>query len=109
MQQILALTEAEWQEMARGHNILLKQTQASVLMSEQKVNLERAERLPSIAIVAADHLDGPVTIEVPVLDYMQLFVCGIMMADLLVLAVCTRYSRMFRKQLAESLQMKKPR
>lgn len=39
LQQILALTEAEWQEMARGHNILLKQTQASVLMSEQKVNL----------------------------------------------------------------------
>ena len=57
LQQILALTEAEWQEMARGHNILLKQTQESVLMSEQKVKLERAERLPRIAIVAADHLD----------------------------------------------------
>ena len=45
LQQILALTEAEWQEMARGHNILLKQTQASVLMSEQKVNLERAGKI----------------------------------------------------------------
>ena len=30
-------------------------------------------------------------------DYMQLFICGIMMLDLLILAVCTRHVRMFRK------------
>ena len=60
MQQILTLTEAEWQEMAASHNILLKQTQTTILMNEQKVNQERSERLPSISIIAADHLDGPV-------------------------------------------------
>ena len=46
-QQILTLTEDEWQDMAGTNNILLKQTHS---------------------IVAADHLDGPITIEVPVLD-----------------------------------------
>lgn len=37
-------------------------------MNEQKVKLERSELLPKIALVAAEHLDGPITIEVPVLD-----------------------------------------
>lgn len=58
LRQILTLTEAEWQEMAASHNILLKQTQTTILMNEQKVNQERSERLPSISIIAADHLDG---------------------------------------------------
>ena len=30
-------------------------------------------------------------------DYMQLFICGIMMVDLLILTVCTRHFRMFKK------------
>lgn len=67
-EQIQTLTEEEWQEMAAGNNILLKQTQVDILMNEQKVRQERSERLPRISIVAAEHLDGPVTIEVPVLD-----------------------------------------
>lgn len=54
--------------MARANNILLKQTQTAIQLNEQKVKQERAERLPHISIVAADHLDGPVTIEVPALD-----------------------------------------
>lgn len=37
-------------------------------LNEAKVKLERSERLPKIAVVAAEHLDGPITIEVPVLD-----------------------------------------
>ena len=40
LQQILTLTEAEWQEMAASHNILLKQRQTTILMNEQKVNQE---------------------------------------------------------------------
>ena len=67
-QQIQTLTENEWQDMARTNNILLKQTQTAIQLNEQKVKQERAERLPHISIVAADHLDGPVTIEVPALD-----------------------------------------
>ena len=30
-------------------------------------------------------------------DYMQLFICGVMMIDLLVFTVCTRHFRMFKK------------
>ena len=67
-QQIQALTEAEWQQESDAHNLSLQQAQASVRLSEQQVKQERAQRLPHIALVAADHLDGPVTIEVPVLN-----------------------------------------
>ena len=67
-EQIQTLTEDEWQDMAESNNIVLKQTQAAIQMNKQKVKQERAERLPHISIVAADHLDGPITIEVPVLD-----------------------------------------
>ena len=62
-QQIQALTEAEWQQVAVANNLSLKHAQASVRLSEQQVRQERAQRLPHIALVAADHLDGPITIE----------------------------------------------
>ena len=67
-QKVAALTEDEWQNLAEHHNISLKQAETTVRLNEQKVRLERSERLPHIALVAADHLDGPITIEVPVLD-----------------------------------------
>lgn len=67
-QQITALTENDWQQAAKANNIDLKQAQASISMNEQKVRQECAELLPHIAIVAEEHLDGPVTIEVPALD-----------------------------------------
>ena len=67
-QQITALTENDWQQAAKANNIDLKQAQASISKNEQKVRQERAELLPHIAIVAEEHLDGPVTIEVPALD-----------------------------------------
>ena len=67
-EQIQTLTEEDWQELAEANNIFLKQTQATIQMNEQKAKQERSERLPHISIVAADHLDGPITIEVPVLD-----------------------------------------
>ena len=66
--QILSLTEDEWQGVAKANHIGLKQAEATILLNEQKVKQERAERLPHISLVATDHLDGPITIEVPVLD-----------------------------------------
>ncbi len=66
--QIDALTEDEWQNMATGNNITLQQSAANIRLSEQQLKQERSEQLPHIAIVAADHLDGPITIEVPTLD-----------------------------------------
>ena len=67
-QQILTLTEEEWQGMAESNNLLLKQTETTIQLNEQKVRQERSERLPHLSLVAAEHLDGPITIEVPVLD-----------------------------------------
>ena len=49
-------------------NVGLQQAQLAMKMSKQKVKLERSELLPKIALVAGEHLDGPITIEVPVLD-----------------------------------------
>lgn len=67
-QQVLPLAESDWQQLAEQNHIGLKQAQTSVEMGKQKLKLERSERLPKIAFVAADHLDGPITIEVPVLN-----------------------------------------
>ena len=67
-EEVKALAENDWQMMAAQSNVGLQQAQLSVQMSEQKVKLERSELLPKIALVAGEHLDGPITIEVPVLD-----------------------------------------
>ena len=67
-EQIRTLSEKDWQTLAEQSNFDLQQTQVGIRMNEQKVKLERSERLPKIALVAAEHLDGPITIEVPVLD-----------------------------------------
>lgn len=68
MKQMDTLTEADWHTIATTNNISLQQLQATVGINEQKVKQERSERLPHISLVAAEHLDGPITIEVPVLD-----------------------------------------
>lgn len=68
MKQMDTLTEADWHTIAATNNISLQQLQATVGINEQKVKQERSERLPHISLVAAEHLDGPITIEVPVLD-----------------------------------------
>lgn len=65
---VRTLAEQDWQQMAAQGNVGLRQAELAVRMSEQHVKLERSERLPKVALVAAEHLDGPITIEVPVLD-----------------------------------------
>lgn len=65
---VRTLAEQDWQQMASQSNVGLQQAGLAVRMSEQRVKLERSERLPKVALVAAEHLDGPITIEVPVLD-----------------------------------------
>ena len=66
--QVMTLAEKDWQEIAHANNIALQQSQVAIQINEQQVKVERSELLPHIALVAADHLDGPITIEVPVLD-----------------------------------------
>lgn len=65
---VRTLAEQDWQQMAALGNVGLRQAELAVRMSEQHVKLERSERLPKVALVAAEYLDGPITIEVPVLD-----------------------------------------
>lgn len=66
--QVRTFAEQDWQDMATQNNISLQQTEANIEISRQQVKLERSARLPQVALVAAEHLDGPITIEVPVLD-----------------------------------------
>lgn len=66
--QIDSLHEKNWQDNAAINHLGLQQAAAGIKISEQQLRLERAARRPQIALVAADHLDGPITIEVPVLD-----------------------------------------
>ena len=65
---ILALEEQDWQQKAAQNSIDLRRSELGVRVNEQNLRLERSARLPQIAVMAAEHLDGPITIEVPVLD-----------------------------------------
>ena len=67
-EEVKALAEKDWQLLATQSNVGLQQAQLAIQMNKQKVKLERSELLPKIALVAGEHLDGPITIEVPVLD-----------------------------------------
>lgn len=65
---VVAGNEDEWQQKASTSNLSLQQSGLNVEMRRQKEKLERSELLPKIAIIAEEHLDSPITIEVPVLD-----------------------------------------
>ena len=60
--------EEAWQQTANAHHTGLQKAALGTRMAEQKVQLERSERLPKVALVAEDHFDGPVTFEIPTLD-----------------------------------------
>ena len=59
---------AYWQQLAENEAYSVKQSALAVEMSQKNEKMVRAERLPSVALVAANHFDGPITIEVPVID-----------------------------------------
>ncbi len=65
---LMSPSEDEWQQTAVGNSLALRLSDLSVEMSQSKLRLERAAMLPKVAIVAEEHLDGPITIEVPTLD-----------------------------------------
>ncbi len=62
------LTEADWQATATQNHLGLRLAEAEADAGEQRVRIERAARRPQISLIASDHLDGPITIEVPALD-----------------------------------------
>lgn len=61
-------TEQAWQQRALAAHTGLMQSRLGVDMSRTKETLEKAARRPQVALVAEDHLDGPITIEVPPID-----------------------------------------
>lgn len=57
--------EVDWQRQAAEHHFGLKSAALAVDMSHTREQLVRSERLPKLALLAEDHLDGPITIGVP--------------------------------------------
>lgn len=57
--------EAYWQNLALNTNSDLKKAQTAVSISEKQEKIARAALLPKVALVAEDHLDGPILTEVP--------------------------------------------
>lgn len=62
------LNENDWQQIAATNNVGIMQSETAVKINEKKVKLERSEMMPKVAVVAEEHFDGPITIEVPVID-----------------------------------------
>jgi outer membrane protein len=57
-----------WQQEAATGRTDIKQADLDVKISQTKEKLERSARLPKLAIVAEDQLNGPITYEVPPLN-----------------------------------------
>ena len=57
--------EFRWQETAGAELPVLKQARFDVELSRITEKINKAEYLPSVFLFAGEHLDGPITIEVP--------------------------------------------
>lgn len=57
--------EQVWQQIATDSHTGLQKSQLNVDINRTKERLERSAMLPKLAVIAEDHLDGPITIEVP--------------------------------------------
>lgn len=57
--------EAWWQQTAAVNHFGLKRSELATDMSRTREQMAKAERRPKVALMAEDHLDGPITIEVP--------------------------------------------
>lgn len=60
--------EKYWQECADNSSPILKMAKSGVELSKKNEKIVRSEMIPSLALFAADKLDGPITIEVPPID-----------------------------------------
>ena len=57
-----------WLDRAQDKSHAIRQTRMAVQMNRTAEQLARADRRPSIALIAANNFDGPITIEVPVIN-----------------------------------------
>lgn len=58
-------SEEDWLRLALEQHKTLQRSALAVDISHTQERLVEAERYPQVALVAEDHLDGPITIEVP--------------------------------------------
>lgn len=65
---LLQQGEGHWQAEAAQHSHELQRSALGVKLGEQGVRMARSEKLPHLAVVAANHFDGPITIEVPTIN-----------------------------------------
>ena len=61
-------TEEMWHETALYNSPSIRQAQLGVAMNLQKEKREKSALRPTIALVAEEHLDGPIAIEIPNLN-----------------------------------------
>lgn len=57
-----------WENFAVDHSLDLKQLSVAAEINEQQDKVIKSELFPKVALVAADCLDGPITIEVPAIN-----------------------------------------
>ncbi len=62
------LTEADWQNLATINSPSLKMSATNIGLKQIEERLAKSDKLPKISLFAEEHLDGPITIEVPTLD-----------------------------------------
>ena len=62
------LRENNWQLVASDNSPALRRAELGVKISEQKIRMEKSTRRPTVALVAEEHLDGPITVEIPNLN-----------------------------------------
>jgi outer membrane protein TolC len=60
--------ETDWQQRVVTSSPTLRLSQLSAQQAKEDERLARSEMLPKVAIVAADHFDGPITYELPPID-----------------------------------------
>lgn len=61
-------SESHWQALTQENSTELKAIDISRELTQTELRLDRASRLPSIGIVAGDHLTGPITFEIPTIN-----------------------------------------
>lgn len=65
---MMSQDEQYWQQQTSIGNYGLKQASLAGNMAEKRVGIAKSAMLPKLAIVGEEHLNGPVTIEIPALD-----------------------------------------
>ena len=64
----MMMNEAQWQALASGGNKSIRQSELNTEICAEKVRMEKSALYPKISAFAEMHFDGPITIEVPVID-----------------------------------------